>query len=223
MLTIQPKVTSAYPQRISFKSNEEDASTFRKQAEELKQEMADVIPEEKMPKKIKSVFNWIDMIAGALISGGAVAWATIRTGSFGKTIHGKLSSNSIVKSALDSFKPIGEYAGKFVKFIEKQAGKLVRKLFGEEKGQKIVDWSKSIIKSTKDFFARINPFKSEETYNKAVSTTSTVLGAGAAGATLVADIASNAEQKEEAKRKEEEEEEERLALEAQAAEEGGEE
>ena len=215
MLTIQPKVTSAYPQRISFKSNEEEETTLGEQAKAFRQEMADVIPEEKMPKKIKSVYNWIDMIMSAIIAGFSVACATIATGRFGKRVHGKLSSSKIAKRVLDSFKPIGEYAGKFIKFTEKQAGKLVRKLFGEEKGQKIVDKSKSIIKSTKDFFAKINPFKSEERFDESVSKASTVLGVTATGATLTADIVDNAEQKEE--------EAKRRAQEAQAAKEGGEE
>lgn len=187
MLAIQPVSFNSYPQKVSFQRSErevfEDDKAFY---ENQKREIENLLSDEKLPKGMKKFLNVANIVTDGLIAGFTVACATIASATCGKNTFSRLAKNNMVQSAVGGFKPFGEYAGKGFKTLTHQAANLVRKLFGKETGQKIVDHAKAIIKTIKKFFNKLNPFKSEETYDKAAAKTATGLGVGAGAASAYA-------------------------------------
>lgn len=187
MLAIQPVSFNKYPQKVSFKQSDREAFEDDKAFyENQKREIENLLSDEKLPKGMKKFLNAANVVTDGLIAGFTVACATIASATCGKNTFSRLAKNNMVQSAVGGFKPFGEYAGKGFKAFTNQAANMVRKLFGEKTGQRIVDTAKVIIKTVKEFFHKLNPFKSEETYDKAAARTATGLGVGAGAASAYA-------------------------------------
>lgn len=194
MLAIQPVSMNSYPQKVSFQKNdrqsfEEDRAFYEQQ----KREIEGLIEDNRLPNGMRKFLKGANIITDALISGFTVACATIASATCGKNTYARLSKNKMVTSAINGFKPMEEYAGKGFKTVKHFAADMVRKLFGKEKGQKIVDFAKKAIKTVENFFKKLNPFKSEEVFDKATTKTATGLGVGAGAASAYAKSVEKAE------------------------------
>ena len=195
MLTVQSVSMNSYPQKVSFKQNERRAyEEERAFYEQQKEELEGLLSDQRIPKGMKKFLNVANIVTDGLIAGFTVACATIASATCGKNTYSRLAKNNMVKGAVSSFGPIGEYAMKGLKAVKHFAGDMVRKLFGQEKGQKIVDVAKSAIDKVKNFFVKLNPFKSAEAYDKAAARTATGLGVGAGAASAYAKVVDKAEQ-----------------------------
>ncbi|MBP3846966.1 hypothetical protein J6I39_04375 [bacterium] len=195
MLTVQSVSMNSYPQKVSFKQNERRAyEEERAFYEQQKEELEGLLSDQRIPKGMKKFLNVANIVTDGLIAGFTVACATIASATCGKNTYSRLAKNNMVKGAVSSFGPIGEYAMKGLKAVKHFAGDMVRKLFGQEKGQKIVDGAKSAIDKVKNFFVKLNPFKSAEAYDKAAARTATGLGVGAGAASAYAKVVEKAEQ-----------------------------
>ena len=195
MLTVQSVSMNSYPQKVSFKQNERRAyEEERAFYEQQKEELEGLLSDQRIPKGMKKFLNVANIVTDGLIAGFTVACATIASATCGKNTYSRLAKNNMVKGAVSSFGPIGEYAMKGLKAVKHFAGDMVRKLFGQEKGQKIVDGAKSAIDKVKNFFVKLNPFKSAEAYDKAAARTATGLGVGAGAASAYAKVVDKAEQ-----------------------------
>ncbi|MBO6257351.1 hypothetical protein J6N69_04890 [bacterium] len=195
MLTVQSVSMNSYPQKVSFKQNERRAyEEERAFYEQQKEELEGLLSDQRIPKGMKKFLNVANIVTDGLIAGFTVACATIASATCGKNTYARLAKNNMVKGAVSSFGSIGEYAMKGLKAVKHFAGDMVRKLFGQEKGQKIVDVAKSAIDKVKNFFVKLNPFKSAEAYDKAAARTATGLGVGAGAASAYAKVVEKAEQ-----------------------------
>ncbi len=195
MLTVQSVSMNSYPQKVSFKQNERRAyEEERAFYEQQKEELEGLLSDQRIPKGMKKFLNVANIVTDGLIAGFTVACATIASATCGKNTYSRLAKNNMVKGAVSSFGSIGEYAMKGLKAVKHFAGDMVRKLFGQEKGQKIVDVAKSAIDKVKNFFVKLNPFKSAEAYDKAAARTATGLGVGAGAASAYAKVVEKAEQ-----------------------------
>ena len=194
MLAIQPVSLNTNPKKVSFQMNErktfEDERDF---FEQQKREIEDLIDDNRLPGGMKKFLKVANVVTDALIAGFTVACATIATATCGKNTYSKIANNKTVKNVINAFKPLGECVVKGFKSLKQYAGKLVRKLFGEEKGQAIIDSAKRYIKKVASFFKRNNPFKDEAAYDKAAAKTATGLGVGAGAASAYAKSVDNAE------------------------------
>ena len=193
MLTVQ-SVSVSSPQRVSFKQNErrsfEEERAFY---EQQKEELEGLLSDHRLPKGMRKFLNVANIVTDGLIAGFTVACATIASATCGKNTYSRLAKNKMVQSTLNGFTPVAEYVSKGIKFVKHFAADMARKLFGQEKGQKIVDAAKSIIEKTKQFFDKINPFKTVETYDKAAAKTATGMGVGAGAASAYAKTVENSE------------------------------
>lgn len=195
MLTVQSVSMNSYPQKVSFKQNERRAyEEERAFYEQQKEELEGLLSDQRIPKGMKKFLNVANIVTDGLIAGFTVACATIASATCGKNTYSRLAKNKMVQSAVNGFGPMGEYVMKGLKTAKHFAGDMVRKLFGQEKGQKIVDVAKSALDKVKKFFDKLNPFKSTETYDKAAARTATGLGVGAGAASAYAKVVENAEQ-----------------------------
>ena len=195
MLTVQSVSMNSYPQKVSFKQNERRAyEEERAFYEQQKEELEGLLSDQRIPKGMKKFLNVANIVTDGLIAGFTVACATIASATCGKNTYSRLAKNKMVQSAVNGFGPMSEYVMKGLKTAKHFAGDMVRKLFGQEKGQKIVDVAKSALEKVKKFFDKLNPFKSTETYDKAAARTATGLGVGAGAASAYAKVVENAEQ-----------------------------
>ena len=195
MLTVQPVSMNTYHQKVSFQRNErqsfEDDRDF---LEQQKREIEGLIDDNRLPSGMRKFLKGANVITDALIAGFTVACATIASATCGKNTFNKLSKNKMVQSTISNFKPITKYLDDGAKALKHYAAGAIRKLFGKEQGQKIVDTSKIMIKNVKDFFGKLNPFKSEEVFDKAIAKTATGLGVGAGAASAYAKAVDTSEQ-----------------------------
>ena len=194
MLAIQPVSMNTYSQKVSFKNKKKTFEDDRDFLEQQKREIEGLIDDKRLPGGMKKFLKAANVITDALIAGFTVACATIASATCGKNTFNKLSKNKTVQKTVNCFKPIGNYITKGFNILKHQAANLVRKVFGPEKGQKIVDFSKGIITKVKKFFNKINPFKSAESFDKATTNTATGLGIGAGAASAYAKSVEKSEQ-----------------------------
>lgn len=195
MLSVQSVSMKSYTPKVSFKANnresfEDDKAFF----EEQKREIEGLLDDNRIPKKMKKFLNAANIVTDGLIAGFTVACATIASATCGKNTYARLAKNSMVQSAINGFKPMGEYAGNGFNKLKHYAADFVRKIFGKEKGQKIVNKAKSIILSVKEFFSKLNPFKNVETFDKTTTKAATGLGVGAGAASAYAKTVEKSEQ-----------------------------
>lgn len=194
MLTVQ-SVSMSRPQGVSFKQGERRAyEEERAFYEQQKEELEGLLSDQRLPKGMRKFLNVANIITDGLIAGFTVACATIASATCGKNTYARLTKNKMVQSAVNGFTPMGEYISKGFKTAKHFAADMARKLFGAEKGQKIVDIAKSFIEKTKKFFDKINPFKTTEVFDKAATRTATGLGVGAGAASAYAKTVEKAEQ-----------------------------
>lgn len=195
MLAVQQVSMNNYSPKLSFQRNDkqvfEDDKAFY---EQQKREIEGLLSDERLPKKMKKFLNAANIITDGLIAGFTVACATIASATCGKNTLSRFKSNKLIQQSVAGFKPFEEYAGKGFKVLKHQAANLVRRLFGEEKGQKIVNVAKKVINLVKNFVNKLNPFKSEETFDKATTRTATGLGVGAGAASAYAKTVEKSEQ-----------------------------
>ena len=187
MLAVQPVSINSYPKKVSFQRNdrqvfEEDREFYEQQ----KREIENLLGDEKIPKKMRKFLNVANIITDGLISGCAVGCATAATATCGKNTFNKLKGNKILKNAAAGFKPIGEFAGKCFATSRHYAADFARKIFGQEKGQKIVEFAKDTLGKINKFFKKINPFETVDKYDKATAKAATGLGVGAGAASAYA-------------------------------------
>lgn len=195
MLAVQPVSMNAYPKKISFQKNERQAfEDDREFLEQQKRELEGLMDDNRLPGGMRKFLKVANMVTDALIAGFTVACATIASATCGKNTFNKLASNKMVQNTISGFKPMEELAGKGFKTVKHFAADMTRKLFGNEKGQKIVDFAKKSINVTKNFFIKLNPFKSEEIFDKATAKTATGLGVGAGAASAYAKAVEKSEQ-----------------------------
>jgi len=199
MLAIQPVSMNTYSQKVNFQRNnkkilEDDREFFEKQ----KQEIEELISDSKLPKGMKKFLNAANIVTDGLIAGFTVACATIASATCGKNTYGRLSKNKFVQKTVKYIiKPVGEYINKGFKLLKHQAANLVRKIFGQEKGQKIVDFAKAKIASARNLFNKLNPFETPDKFDKAAAKTATGLGIGAGTASAYAKAVEKSEQDDE--------------------------
>ncbi len=195
MLTVQPVSMNTYSQKVNFQRN--DRQSFeddREFFEQQKREIEGLIDDNRLPGGMKKFLKVANVVTDALIAGFTVACATIASATCGKNTFNKLAGNKMVQSTVSGFKPMEEYAGKGFKTLKHYAADAVRKLFGKDKGQKIVDFAKKSIKTVKEFLNKLNPFKSEEVFDKATARTATGLGVGSGVASAYAKAVEKSEQ-----------------------------
>ncbi len=194
MLTVQ-SVSMSHPQKVSFRQNErrsfEEERAFY---EQQKEELEGLLSDQRLPKGMRKFLSAANVVTDGLIAGFTVACATIASATCGKNTYSRLMKNKMVQSTINGFSPMGEYISKGLKIAKHFAADTVRKLFGKEKGQKIVDTAKSAIEKTKNFFDKINPFKTTETYDKVAARAAAGLGVGAGAASAYAKTVEKAEQ-----------------------------
>ena len=195
MLTVQ-SVSMGQPQKVSFKQSNERRAYEEERAfyEQQKEELEGLLSDQRLPKGMRKFLNVANIITDGIIAGFTVACATIASATCGKNTYARLTKNKMVQSAVNGFAPMGEYISKGFKTAKHFAADMARKLFGAEKGQKIVDIAKSFIEKTKKFFDKINPFKTTEVFDKAAARTATGLGVGAGAASAYAKTVEKAEQ-----------------------------
>ena len=195
MLTVQPVSMNTNLQKVSFRRNDRQAfEDDREYFEQQKREIEGLIDDNRLPGGMKKFLKVANVVTDALIAGFTVACATIASATCGKNTFNKLAGNKMVKSAISGFGPMGECASKGIDSLKHYAADFARKIFGKEHGQKIVDTAKTIIKTVKDFFKKLNPFKSEEVFDKATAKTATGLGVGAGAASAYAKAVEKSEQ-----------------------------
>lgn len=195
MLAIQPLSLNNCSQKVSFKQNNrrafEDERAFY---EQQKQEIEGLLSDERLPKGMKKFLKAANVITDGLIAGFTVACATIASATCGKNTYQKLAKNKMFKNILNGLNPCADFLSKGIKKLYQYAGKLVRKIFGPEKGEVIVNTSKKIIEKTEQAFKKMNPFKDVETYDKTAARTATGLGVGAGLASAYAKTVEKSEQ-----------------------------
>ena len=195
MLTVQPVSMNAYQQKVSFQRNDKQSfEEDRDFLEQQKREIEGLIDDNRLPSGMKKFLKAANVVTDALIAGFTVACATIASATCGKNTYARLAKNNVVQNTISGFKPMEDVAGKGLKILKHKAADLVRKLFGNEKGQKIVDTVKTVIKSVKNFFKKLNPFESTEKFDKATAKTATGLGIGAGAANAYAKAVERSEQ-----------------------------
>ncbi len=195
MLTVQPVSMNTNFQKVSFQRNDRQAfEDDREFFEQQKREIENLIDDNRLPGGMKKFLKVANVVTDALIAGFTVACATIASATCGKNTFNKLAGNKMVKSAVEGFGPMGEYASKSFKTMKHYAADFVRKIFGKEKGQKIVNFAKNVIKTVEKFFKKLNPFKSEESFDKATTKTAAGLGVGAGAASAYAKAVEKSEQ-----------------------------
>lgn len=187
MLAVQPVSMNTYSKKVSFQKNDRQAfEEDREFYEQQKREIEDLLGDEKIPKKMRKFLNVANIITDGLISGCAVGCATAATATCGKNTFNKLRANKILQSAVAGFKPMGGCAENGIATLKHYAANFARKVFGKEKGQKIVDFAKSALDKINKFFKKINPFETVDKYDKAAAKTATGLGVGAGAASAYA-------------------------------------
>lgn len=195
MLAVQPVSMNTYPRKVSFQRNEgQNFEEDREFYEQQKREIEDLLGDEKIPKKMRKFLNIANIITDGLISGCAVGCATAATAACGKNTFNKLKANKMLQSAVAGIKPMGEYAVKGFAALKHYAADFSRKILGQEKGQKIVDFAKQTIDKINKFFKKINPFETVDKYDKAAAKTATGLGVGAGAASAYAKAVEKSEQ-----------------------------
>lgn len=186
MLTVQPVSMNTNFQKVTFKSNRQSFEDDRDFFEQQKREIEDLIDDNRLPGGMKKFLKAANVVTDALIAGFTVACATIASATCGKNTFNKLKANKIVQNTIDGFKPMGKYTDEGLSCLKHYSADLVRKIFGKEKGQKIVDNSKTILDKVKDFFVKLNPFETTDKFDKATAKVATGLGVGAGAASAYA-------------------------------------
>ncbi len=195
MLAIQPVSMNTYPQKVSFQRHERaDFEDDKEFFEQQKREIEGLIDDDRLPKGMKKFLKGANVITDGLISGFTVACATIASANCGKNTFTKIKSNKFFNTVLKGFEPIKQYAAKGIKLIKSYAGKIVRKLLGDEKGQKVVNFAKNTITKVEKFFNKLNPFESTDKFDKATAKTATGLGVGAGVASAYAKTVERSEE-----------------------------
>jgi len=195
MLAIQPVSMNTNPQKVSFqRSDRQSFEDDRDFFEQQKREIEGLIDDNRLPGGMRKFLKVANVVTDALIAGFTVACATIASATCGKNTFNKLVSNKMVKNTIAGFEPMGEYAGKGFGKLKHYSADLVRKLFGKEKGQTIIDYTKKTIKTAKDFFKKINPFETTDKFDKATAKVATGLGVGAGAASAYAKVVEKSEQ-----------------------------